>query len=133
MKKLFLGFLILPLIVSNVFASTAKSKTETEVFGTNNVVVSSSAETIVNGKRVKVESNQPGSIELEMKDDQVKIKTSKNITPTVFISPETNLFISNDEIKPVSQLGKNQIVQLPGKMIAFFKNFLNRIFRIFTP
>jgi hypothetical protein len=85
-KYLFWGILFLLLSVANVFASQAKSETENVVFGSGNVQVHNSAETEVNGQKVKVESDKPGSLELEMKEDQVRIKTSQGITPTIAIS-----------------------------------------------
>jgi len=86
MKYFLWGFVLLPLVISPVLASTAKSKTESVVFGNNNAQVVNSTEATVNDKTVMVESDQPGNIELEMKDDQVRIKTSGGITPTIFIS-----------------------------------------------
>jgi hypothetical protein len=76
MKKFFLSLLLLFFILLltfpyGVFASSAKSVVETKVEGENTKVYQS-VEATVNGKTVKKESNQPGRIEVEIRNEGEK-------------------------------------------------------------
>lgn len=88
MKK-FLTLALFPIIISNAYASSAESVVKTEVSG-ENATVHTEITNIVNEKEVKVESNQPGEIKVEVKDGEVKIETSPSITPTIIIENQEN-------------------------------------------
>lgn len=71
MKKNFLVFLFLPLIISQTGLSVIKSEVSVEG-GTSWTEIT----TQVNGQTTKVESDQPGKIEVEVRDGEVEIKAS---------------------------------------------------------
>jgi len=71
MKKNFLVFLFLPLFVSKASLSVIKSEVNAEE-GTSRTEITIQ----VNGQTTKIESDQPGKIEVEAKNGEVEIKAS---------------------------------------------------------
>ncbi len=116
MRKKFLTLALFP-----IFISSAESVVKTEVSG-ENAQVHTEITNIVNDKEVKVESNQPGEIKVEVKDGEVKIETSPSITPTVTVSHSEEK-IETEERKIVKR------VRL--RISSFLGNLFSRISRLF--
>lgn len=96
MRKKFLSLALFPIIISSAYASSAESVVRTEVSG-ENATVHTEITNIVNDKEVKVESDQPGEIKVEVKDGEVKIETSPSITPTIIIENQENQEVQENQ------------------------------------
>lgn len=101
-NKILYSLLFFPLVITNISknSTTVSTSVKSEASGS-----SSSVETKIitntNGKETIVESNQPGSISVEVKDGKTEIKTSKDITPTIIVKEEKpNLKIGESNPTP---------------------------------
>ena len=103
-KKILFTLVILIAFPSFLFAKTqSRSKTVTKV----------------DDLEVRVESNQPGEIDLKVENEKVEIKTSKNLTPTIFI---------NRKITPTV----SEISSFEKRTPKFFGNLFKDFLRFFA-
>lgn len=125
MKKTFLSLAFLPLVISNFDSAEVKTIIETEATG-ENASAHTEITNIVNGKEVKVESDQPGKIRVEVKDGEVKIESSPDAKPTIIISDE-----SDEEIEVLGEEEKieveSQVEEIRTKIVSFFGNLISRL------
>lgn len=115
MKKI-LAFVILPLVISNTGSAQVETVVRNEVSG-ENASVETEITNVVNQKEVRVESNQPGEIRVEVKDGEVEIESSPEASPTVTISESTG------EVKGETQA----IRRIKLRLFSFWSNLLSRL------
>ena len=82
--------------------------------------VKTKAESQVGDFKVQVESDQPGSIDLRVKDQVVRIETSQGLTPTIFIRSKKNISPTVVTIPPKQQEERHDIF-----LEILFKKFFN--------
>lgn len=129
-KRYLLSFLLLPLVVTNT--DTSKSYVEnyvkSEVSG-ESAKVETNINTKVNETETSVKVNQPGEVEVKVKNEKVEIKTSKGITPTIIISgiPTQNIKIE-EKVNQVNQIKPEEIIS---PIVNFIKEFFKKIFDFF--
>ena len=119
MKKAFFGLIFLPLLLASSAESEVRVKNE--VSG-DNATVETKITNIVNDKEVRVESDQPGEIKVEVKNGEVKVESSPEAQPTVIITDLTQEESEEQAEEAVSQVGKIQ-----RRILAFWENWLSRL------
>ena len=111
MKKAF----IFSLIILSFFSSSVMAKTKSY----------SKTETKVNDLEVRVETNQPGVLDVRVENEKVEIRTSEGITPTIFISNEK---IAPTIVKKVVQEKKESAGEKYETILGWLKDFIISIF-----
>lgn len=125
MRRIFLSFVLLVLIFSSLSFAYAKSETYTEVQTEaegDNASVHTEITNIVNQKEVKVESDEPGEIKVEVKNGEVKIESSPEASPKVTISD-----VSQEEVKGKKEIVISQVREVQKKIFSFLENFFLRL------
>ena len=124
--KIFIIFLFILFIFSlpqaALASSTAKSVVETQIEGEGEVY--QSVETTVNGQTVKKESREPGTLELEMKQEG-------NSEPTVSFSQTTNDNPS-PTLTPTSPIQIERLTSLASQITDFVRKLLDSLMLRFT-
>lgn len=110
--------LIFSLIILNFFSSSVIAKTESY----------SKTEVKVNDMEVRVESDQPGILDVRVEDEKVEIRASEGMTPTIFISSEK---IQPTIIKKVVQEKKESLGEKYETILDWLKDFVTSIFNSF--
>ena len=109
----------------NLGFAYAKSETYTEVQTEatgDNASVHTEITNIVNEKEVKVESDEPGEIKVEIKNGEVKIESSSEASPKVTISD-----VSQEEAKGKREIVISQVKEVQKKIFSFLENFFLRL------
>jgi len=123
MRKIFPSFVFLLLMAFSLSFAYAESEVYTEVQTEatgDNASVHTEITNIVNQKEVKVESDEPGEIKVEIKDGEVKIESNTEASPTVIISDLTEEEKKEEEIT-------NQIKEIQLKIFSFLENLFSRL------
>ena len=97
---------------------TVINSTEVEAEG-ENAKTESNVSTTLNGEKVTVKTNQPGSVEVKNIDGKVEIKTSKGITPT----------ITKEKQSSFSKTENNKVPSIYSFLKGFFKRVFGSFFR----
>jgi len=122
MRSVFLSFVFLPLAIFNFGFAQAKSEiyteTHTEATG-NDASVHTEITNIVNQKEVKVESDKPGEIKVEVKNGEVKIESSPEASPTVITSDSGEGEETETAVSRVEQIQK--------KIFSYLENFFSHL------
>ena len=86
MRKKFLTLAFLPLFISNINKSSGVVENYVKSEATSeSAKVETNISTKINEKETTIKVNQPGEVEVKVKDENVEVKTSKGITPTIII------------------------------------------------
>lgn len=95
-----------------------------------NASVETNINTKVNETETTVKTNQSGSLEVNVKDGEVKIKTSEGISPTIIITgiPEEKIEIG--QISPDEEQEKPFLIENYA-IYKFFKGLVLRLFDFF--
>ncbi len=123
-----LTFISLSSFISNTNVSNVESVIRNEVSG-QNASVKSEVTNVVNQNVTRVESNQPGEIKVEVKDDQVKIETSPEITPTITTYKLEELTITPE---PTMAEEREQIEQKVNGIFSFVDDLFKKISQLFV-
>ncbi len=129
MKKTFLSFLFLPLVISNTSSANVSTQVQNEVSG-DNATVRTEIRNEVNGQETTVEVDKPGSVKVEIKNGDVKIITSPSITPMVTISQKASGDTVQVEIKQKEEVIKDinkQVESIRVQISSFFNDIISRI------
>jgi hypothetical protein len=124
-KKAFLGFIFLPAVISNFNATNVETVVKNEASG-ENASVHTEITNIVNDKEVKVESNEPGEIKVEMNNGEVKVESTQ-ASPHVIINdlPEESPTDEGKEEMKKEMVEEMEIIQ--DKIITFLEDFFSRL------
>jgi len=113
--------------LSFVYAeSEVYTEVQTEATG-DDASVHTEITNIVNEKEVKVESDEPGEIKVEIKDSEVKIESSPEASSKVTISD-----LSEEEAEEKEQEVISQVREIQKKISSFLENFFLRFRDIFS-
>lgn len=125
MRKIFPVFVFLSLVFFSFSFAYAKSEVFTEVQTEaegDNASVHTEITNIVNEKEVKVESDEPGEIKVEIKDGEVKIESNPEASPKVTISD-----VSEEEVEEKEQAIVSQIREIRKEIVSFLESFFSRL------
>ena len=115
MIKLTLFALFILIFVPSLVFAKAQSKTK---------VVSK-----VNGLEARVESDQPGEVDLRVENGEVEIRVSKGLTPTIFISDKKitpTIFEVTPEVK--KEIEQKEYFQERKRVLEWIKTLFSSIF-----
>ncbi len=102
--------------------SEVYTEIQTEATG-DNASVHTEITNIVNQKEVKVESNSPGEIKVEINNGEVKVESNTEVSPTVVVSD-----LTEEEIKAREEKEPNeQIREIREKISTFLENLFSRL------
>lgn len=115
----------MPMVISNFNYSDINSVTKSEATG-ENASVHTEVTNIVNDKVIKVESNEPGEIKVEVHNDEVKIESSPESSPQVTI---TNLSEEDKEemLKETEEV-ISKTEQIQTTISSFLENIFSRLY-----
>ena len=133
MKKTFLSFLFLPLVISNTSSANVSTQVQNEVSG-DNATVRTQIRNEVNGQETTVEVDKPGSVKVEVKNGEVKVVTSPSITPMVTVSQKISEDRVQIEVKNGEETIKDineQVESIRVQIFSFFNNIISRISGLF--
>ena len=125
MKKAFFGLIFLPLLLASSAESEVRVKNE--VPG-ENATVETKITNIVNDKEVRVESDQPGEIRVEVKNGEVKVTSSPEVQPTIIIGQEEQ---ENQENQEEQEEIASRVKEIRTRILAFWESFISRLKKAF--
>jgi len=120
MKKAFLGFIFLPMVISNFNATNVETVVKNEATD-DNASVHTEITNIVNDKEVKVESNEPGEIKVEVNNGEVKVESTE-ASPTMTITEREEEEMTEEEKEEVVE----KVETFQQRIITFFEDFFSR-------
>jgi len=98
-KIIYLSAVFLPLVVTSTGSSSVSVNTSsTSQANGSETKVETNITTKVNDTQTTIKTNKAGTIEVNVNNDQVEVKTSKGITPTIIItgSPKVSVQVKED-------------------------------------
>ena len=124
MKKIFFSSIFLPLVITNTGQAEVETIIKNEVSG-ENASTKTEVTNIVNDKEVRVESDQPGEIRVEVKNGEVKVESSSEAEPTIIISGKESEEIEVLKEKEIEVKNKAEALRI--KIDHFFKDLFSRL------
>lgn len=122
MRKVLVGLVFLPFVISNFNSTSVETVVKNEASG-ENASVHTEITNIVNDKEVRVESDEQGEIKVEVKDGEVKVESNTQSSPTVVISDLDEEEMTEEEKEEAIE----EIETIQEKIITFFDNFFSRL------
>lgn len=119
MKKILLSLVFFPLIISNT--SQVETTVKTEATG-ENASTHTEITNIINGEETHVESDQPGEIKVEVKDGEVKVESSSEVQPTIFVSEP-----SQEETKEERKEVFGQVEAIKERLFSLIEVLFSRL------
>jgi len=110
----------LPAVISNFNATNVETVVKNEATG-DNASVHTEITNIVNDKEVKVESNEPGEIKVEIDNGEVKVESTE-ASPTVTITEREEDEMTEEEKEAVIE----EVETFQQKIVSFFEDFFSR-------
>lgn len=101
--------------------SEVYTEVQTEAEG-DNASVHTEITNIVNEKEVKVESDEPGEIKVEIKNGEVKIESTPEASPKVTVAD-----VNEEEAKGKREVMINQVKEVQKRIASFLKSFFSRL------
>ena len=123
MKKVLLSLAFLPLLANSVNSANVETVIRTEATG-ENASVRTEITNIINGEVTHIESTSPGEIKVEVKNGEVKIESSDEVSPTVTIGRER-------EIEETQGRVFQQVENIKNRVFYFIRNLFSGILKIF--
>jgi len=109
------------MVISNFNSTNVETVVKNEASG-ENASVHTEVTNIVNGKEVKVESNEPGEIKVEVNNGEVKVE-STGASPTVTITEKEEKEMTEEEKEEVIE----EVETFQQRIISFFEDFFSRL------
>jgi len=135
MKRVFPGLALLPIFFTSLSSASVETSVTNKVSG-ESASVKTEINNVVNQKSVDVAVTGPGTVKVEIKDDQIKIEPG-NITPTIVTSfPEEEIKEEireevKEEIETMEKRVKEEKETIKQTVISLLRSIFSKFARLF--